>query len=383
MPSPKKILFLTTQFYRGGAETSLLNLFHQLPPEEYTVDFFVMNQLKLERVTSLVEEVPEYINVYSPAEKLPNIINIGLEVLFRLFRKITGKTLKPKGMQPILKKEYDIAISYGEWVDTEIVAKYVNAKRKAVWIHTDIDKSHFFDDTSFFKWDKEYSDYLFVSQNSMKGAVERWPFIQGKARVVHNTLDEKLIQSQATMPLPAQWEAYFDFPVLLSVGNLRKEKNYPRQIEAMALAKKAGCTFKWLVVGSDVNITLNQQLKSQLKQLGLEDDFVFLGADSNPYKYMAKSQGVCVFGDYESWSLVISEALLLNRPVLATKTSGALEQIKDEKNGLLADFTAENIAEIICRYFNDKELQKKLAEGAASHPLPSGPQEFKAFAHQI
>ena len=41
----KKILFVITQFYKGGAETSLLNLFHCLDSQKYEVDFLVLNQI--------------------------------------------------------------------------------------------------------------------------------------------------------------------------------------------------------------------------------------------------------------------------------------------------------------------------------------------------
>ena len=37
----KKLLFVITQFYKGGAEMALLNLFQTLSPEQFEIDFLV------------------------------------------------------------------------------------------------------------------------------------------------------------------------------------------------------------------------------------------------------------------------------------------------------------------------------------------------------
>ena len=75
---------------------------------------------------------------------------------------------------------------------------------------------------------------------------------------------------------------------------------------------------------------------------------------------MSKADAVAVLSDYESWSMVITEAKLLGIPVIATKTSGALEQIEDKVDGILTEFNAEDIAENIKNFFCDKELQRTI-----------------------
>lgn len=60
---------------------------------------------------------------------------------------------------------------------------------------------------------------------------------------------------------------------------------------------------------------------------------------------MRRADAVCVLSDHESWSMVITEAKALGVPVIATRTSGALEQIEDGKNGVLCGFSDEEIAE--------------------------------------
>ena len=53
----KKILFVITQFYKGGAEIALLNLLKSLSSKKYEVDFLIFDQVILRNVVSLVDQV--------------------------------------------------------------------------------------------------------------------------------------------------------------------------------------------------------------------------------------------------------------------------------------------------------------------------------------
>ena len=57
----RTLLFVITQFYRGGAETALVNLLKALSPEDYDVDLLVLNQTTQEN--SLLPEVPAWVRV--------------------------------------------------------------------------------------------------------------------------------------------------------------------------------------------------------------------------------------------------------------------------------------------------------------------------------
>ena len=60
--------------------------------------------------------------------------------------------------------------------------------------------------------------------------------------------------------------------------------------------------------------------------------------------------------------MVITEAKALGVPVIATRTSGALEQIEDGKNGVLCGFSDEEIAESLRAFLT----------GGAAETLPPG-----------
>lgn len=353
----KKILFVITQFYKGGAETSLLNLFHCLDSQKYEVDFLVLNQIEYQDATSLMEEVPEWIHVFDAVKHQRHGLKLE-QLAGKVYRRIFHTETYVKSATSFVKhQKYDVAISFGEWLSPAFLVKKVNAVKKYVWIHIDLDKADFVNKEELVKYDSRITGYIFASEKSRQSSIHRCPQMTEKSIVVHNILNRQNILSRSAedVTLP---QANGSF--LLSVGNLRIEKNYPRQIEVMRILKKKKIPIKWICIGSTVDKNVYGEVSELLEKYQLKDDFILCGADDNPYKYMKRAKAVMVLSDHESWSLVISEAKLLGVPVIATNTSGAQEQIVNGETGIITSFQAEEIAEEIEEFLNDLELQNKI-----------------------
>lgn len=353
----KKILFVITQFYKGGAETSLLNLFHCLDSQKYEVDFLVLNQIEYQDATSLMGEVPEWIHVFDAVKNRGNGVKLE-QLAGKIYRRLFHTETYVKSAVDFVKnRKYDVAISFGEWLSPAILVKKVNAVKKYVWIHIDLDKADFVNKEELVKYDSRITGYIFASEKSRQSSIHRCPQMTEKSIVVHNILNRQNILSRAAedVTLPQANDSF-----LLSVGNLRVEKNYPRQIEVMRILKKKKIPIKWICIGSTVDKNVYGEVSELLEKYQLKDDFILCGADDNPYKYMKRAKAVMVLSDHESWSLVISEAKLLGVPVIATNTSGAQEQIVNGETGIITSFQVEEIAEEIEEFLNDLELQNKI-----------------------
>ena len=87
--SKRKILFVITQFFKGGAETALLNLFWKLPSDKYEIDFLIFDQIDLPGTISLISRVPAWINVINIAKDEGKYAYIKKSVI-KLMRLITG-----------------------------------------------------------------------------------------------------------------------------------------------------------------------------------------------------------------------------------------------------------------------------------------------------
>lgn len=353
----KKILFVITQFYKGGAETSLLNLFHCLDSQKYEVDFLVLNQIEYQDATSLMGEVPEWIHVFDAVKHQRHGLKLE-QLAGKVYRRIFHTETYVKSAASFVKhQKYDVAISFGEWLSPAFLVKKVNAVKKYVWIHIDLDKADFVNKEELVKYDSRITGYIFASEKSMESSLRLCPQMAEKAAVVHNILNQKNIVSRSAEKLTLPQT---DSPFLLSVGNLRVEKNYPRQIDVMRILKERNILIKWICVGSTVDKNVYGEVSRLLDKYQLRDDFVLCGADDNPYRYMKRAKAVMVLSDHESWSLVISEAKLLGVPVIATNTSGAQEQIRNGENGVITSFDPEEIAEKIIDFLQDEKLQEHI-----------------------
>lgn len=371
----KKILFVITQFYKGGAETSLLNLFHCLDSQKYEVDFLVLNQIEYQDATSLMGEVPEWIHVFDAAKNRGNGVKLE-QLAGKIYRRLFHTETYVKSAVDFVKnRKYDVAISFGEWLSPAFLVKKVNAVKKYVWIHIDLDKADFVNKEELVKYDSRITGYIFASEKSRQSSIHRCPQMTEKSIVVHNILNRQNILSRSAedVTLPQANDSF-----LLSVGNLRVEKNYPRQIEVMRILKERNILIKWICVGSTVDKNVYGEVSELLDKYQLKDDFILCGADDNPYKYMKRAKAVMVLSDHESWSLVISEAKLLGVPVIATNTSGAQEQIVNGETGIITSFQAEEIAEEIEEFLKNLDLQDKIRKNLLTdEAMKLGMQEFE------
>ena len=164
-------------------------------------------------------------------------------------------------------KKYDAAFSFGEWLSPAFVAKKVEAAKKYVWIHIDIDKASFVNRDELLKYDDYITGYLFVSKSSMNSAISCCPRMRGKSAVIHNFLNREDILRKSLEKLHLNEKE----PFLLSVGNLRPEKNYIRQVEVMKLLSDRGISIRWLCVGSTVNETVYREVKEKIEEYHLEE----------------------------------------------------------------------------------------------------------------
>ena len=339
----------------------MLNLFKSLDSELYDIDFIIYDQLQIKGTVTLIEEIPEWIHVFNAAEEEYRIAYVK-KAVHKVWRKLSnGVQLYRKNVYEFVKnKHYDVAISFGEWFSCSLVAQYVSSRRKYIWIHADMDKAAFLY-PDILTLHQYFDHFLFVSAQSFASAVERYPFLKDRGLVLHNLVDTESIlkKSEAACEMPPLREK---LPILLTVANIRPEKNHLRQIQVMQELFNRGLRFYWLNIGNLANSELVRNLKNAVARAGLKDYFLLTGAIENPYPIMRQADAVCVLSDFESWSMVITEAKTLTIPVIATRTSGALEQLEDNETGVLCDFTIESIADAIERLLTTPTLSAHIQE---------------------
>lgn len=130
-------------------------------------------------------------------------------------------------------------------------------------------------------------------------------------KVIYNPIDIQVTLQKAAEPLTENIDP--DCFYFISTGNFRPEKNFALLIEAFALIKEL--PIKLFLVGGGA---LEKTLKMQVNNLGLEDKVLFTGFQTNPYKYISRSNCFVLSSYTEGFPNVLLEALACGKPVIST-----------------------------------------------------------------
>jgi len=123
-----------------------------------------------------------------------------------------------------------------------------------------------------------------------------------------------------------------DATVLLSVGDLNKNKNHALVLEALARLRDPG--LHYIVCGRG---SLKQALEEQARQLGLGDRVQFLGYRNDIPDFYAMAD-IFVFPSFrEGLSVSVMEAMASGLPVVCSRIRGNTDMVRQEENGYLID----------------------------------------------
>ena len=239
-----------------------------------------------------------------------------------------------------------------------------DAEKKYLYVHHEYEK--IVADREFdAKYFESADSVITVSPKCVESILNVFPELDGKVVSIDNIFSPSLIESMAAKEYPIEYkDIREDTMKIVSIGRLNPVKRFDRAIETAKILKDQGLKFKWFLIGEGEE---EKKLKNLVDRLGIQQEFVFVGVKSNPYPYIKNADIFVQTSDNEGKSLVIDEAKILHCPIVVTNYMTVRDAIENEKNGLIADFTAMSVAECIVRYANDSSFRKKIQEEIASH----------------
>lgn len=257
---------------------------------------------------------------------------------------------------PKLNKKYDVAISY-LWPHY-FVAEKVDSKIKVAWIHTDYSKLETNIEMDLEMWDKY--DYIFaVSEECKNSFLNKYPSLLNKLKVLENITAVSFINKMANEEISDFINSKDDFN-LLSVARFSPAKGIDNAVKALRILHDRGLTnIKWNVVGYGGD---EDKIRKLIKDNDLEESFILLGKKKNPYPYMKACDLYVQPSRYEGKAVTVTEAQILNKPVLITNYPTAKSQIRDKYDGVICDLSIEGIVNGIEDLFNNKDKLELLED---------------------
>ncbi len=155
-----------------------------------------------------------------------------------------------------------------------------------------------------------------------------------------------------------------DLITITIIGSIINFKGQSDAITAISRLINKGINARLLILG-DGDEEYKKLLKSQSKELGVENSIVWLGFQKNVYDFVANSDLLFVCSKFESFGMVIIEAMSIGCPVIATHTGGIPEIITHGFNGLLYEVgNVEDLVKKSLLLLNDKHLYSEISKNS-------------------
>ncbi|EJT6534352.1 glycosyltransferase [Clostridium perfringens] len=368
----KSILFMLINMNIGGTEKALINMLHELQKEKYKVTV-----LLLEKYGGFLNQIPDWVEVkyldeYKNLKKYINEppIKSVKELLikkeyinaFNFFLSYCISKLKDDISYHYkylltdvsdLEEEYDVAIAYAGPMDfiTYFIANKIRAKKRVQWIHFDISKIGFnkrFAENMYSKFDK-----IFVVSEEGKNKLNRLiPSLSDKTEVFFNIISSTFIKDMAENE--EGFNDNYNGIRILTVGRLSREKGQDITISVLEKFIKQGYEVRWYCIGEG---NMRKELEDMIKNKNLQDNYILLGSKRNPYPFMKECDIYVQSSRHEGYCLTLAEARCFNNPIITTNFTGANEQIRNEKTGLIVNFNQDEMYTAIKRIIKDRELR--------------------------
>lgn len=313
----KKILFIMYNLAGGGAEKVLIDLLNNIDYTRYEVDLLLIRKEGV-----YLNSINKNVKVKSiiPCNKNKNSLHLRLMSLMYAY---FPKTL----VSHIIGKKYDVEIAFLEG-ETSKIATYSKNKhsKKISWIHTDLEK---YITMSREEEEKIYdlTDTIVCVSNKCKDSFNNiYPQYKDKIKVIYNLIDMENIINKSKEKLKDNKK------YILAIGRLVKEKRFDRLIKSYKLLLDEGFSEELIILGEG---ELRGELETLIKKLGLTEKVHLQGFKKNPYQYIKNCSVFVVPSEFEGFSLVVAEAMILGKAIVTTDCVGPSELIDYGKHGIL------------------------------------------------
>ena len=361
----KKLAFFSNKFVAGGLEKSLLELIDIIDHNQYEVTVFLPSRdgewthLLEKKARVVVLEQEDFKFLVKKHLKNFALINLLKTLLLRTKAIISSKNNYYEGLKYRAKsmtkypEQFDVAIAY-QALDVNSVMNClyrINASKKVLWIH----QSFKIFNPGFNIWYSEFDKVFCVSHHLKTETQATFPDLSCKTDVFYNVINPDRIKKLANEPV-SELKTCKNQVVLVTVGRISKEKGQALIPKIAYLLLEKEYNFIWYLVGDG---PLEKELKEKIEQYNIADKVILCGRKDNPYPYIKNCDIYVQTSKTEGWGLTVSEAKILNKPIVTTDAGVMSEQIKNGINGII---TENDSPEEICNQIEKLIVNPDLRE---------------------
>ncbi|MED0864255.1 glycosyltransferase [Bacillus safensis] len=377
----QKLLFYCGGFYNNGITVSATNLFDQIDYNKYEVVVIDNSNYHKDKWMNIQKLHPNVHIIYRPGFVNRTLIETYKQNL--IFRRgiYNNKMLKYTPVNSYKRElkriigntKFDVGIDFGGYNKFwTLLFAFGDFKVKSIFLHADMMKEYnkkvnhkykhrgnlkvifslykFFDRIVSVAESTNIENHLNLSPY-IPNALEKMVFVNNVISpnkvlqmkenkeiiefnneryliTYQNDKNESIGLNLSGIPLPNK--EYINF---ITIGRLSPEKGQKKLISAFSQLHKHYPKAVLYIVGEG---PLKKELKDHTKKLHLEHCVFFVGQLENPFSLLDECDCFVLSSDYEGQGLVLMEAMILKKPIIATDVTG-VHSVLEGGYGLLVD----------------------------------------------
>ena len=201
---------------------------------------------------------------------------------------------------------------------------------------------------------------------------------------IYNSVDKHRIINLANQPPGHPWldrKVRFNHKIILSVGRLTNQKNYPLLIKSFANIARSG-NYKLIILGEGGG---RNNLQSLVVELGLAHLVSMPGWIANPFPFMCQTDVFVLPSNFEGLPVVLIEALAFGCNIVSTDCPHGPREILD--NGKFGELVPVNdelaMTEAISRSLNFNPNREALVARVEEFSPKRQVAEFEQMFSQV
>lgn len=165
-----------------------------------------------------------------------------------------------------------------------------------------------------------------VSEGVADELYQMAPKLRGKTFVCPQPVISDDVLTLAEEPCTHEWFAAGGPPVILGVGRLEPQKDFPTLLRAFAEVRKMKAA-RLVILGEGGERTRLEQLS---RELGIEDHISMPGFVMNPFPYMKRARVFALSSRFEGMPNVLLQAMAMGTQVVSTDCKSGPREILQE-----------------------------------------------------
>lgn len=321
----------------GGIETSLLTYLTNFDSDRYDVSLTVgWKMAELDRFTKLIPlgiKVRYLVsNKFLNSLKIKKIKNGKLNVIEKIIENLVlvplGRLIYIRNFKKNISN-YDIILDFGLSLPLECLNVDVPI---ITFLHFDL---HTYllgklNNTKrmLYKFNK-FAAVVTLNEKMLFDCQSSFPLQSHKFHKIYNLFDDHAIEKMSYDVVDIPEHKY-----IVTVSRVNKPKDFVTVINAFKILKlDKNYTGKLVIVGDGHD---RGWLEKFVQKLDINNDIVFVGQQSNPYKFMKNAEAFIFSSKSEGFGNVLVEAMIVGVPIVATDCPvGPREILQDGSCGKL------------------------------------------------